>query len=691
VSQVVKTQFTAFAQSIPYSVRARLPICRYVVRPGGSRPVSRLIRAKRALQGHQLGLAGMALALVALIVIVIFGSIATGHAAGDAERAALLNNSYGTVANGVTNEEAAEREYLLQPAPAILSEFHEAALDVVSSLKSIAASAPAGDRSLAVKLLALHVVYARGERTLFAAVDRHAGRAEIMAIDARQVDPVFDQIANYSQVAGAQHQDLAQQKLAALRRTNSTALAWNIASLVVGLCLVAAAALALTRSQRRLRTQSQLNRHQALHDNLTGLPNRSLFQDRTAQALTASRRSTKPVAVMLLDIARFKDVNNTLGHHYGDLLLKQVALRFSAALRAHDSVARIGGDEFAVLLPDTDLEEAAVTAMRLIDVLAEPFIVKEIALHLEACIGIAMAGPDSNAELVMRHADVAMYEAKTQRTPFATYELTRDDNTVERLALLGDLRHAIGSDQLILHYQPKVGARSGKVHSVEALVRWQHPTRGLVPPDQFIPIAETTGVIHPLTAEVLRQALLQARAWHERGWSFPVAVNVSAASLHNLGFPGEVRRLLEATGVPARLLSIELTESALMTDPARARTILEDLSAMGVSLSIDDFGTGYSSMAYLKALPVRELKIDKSFISGMATEASDVVLVQAAVDLGHNLGLHVVAEGVEDQATLETLSEMGCDLLQGFYIRRPGTAAELELWLTSRVLAAHPA
>jgi diguanylate cyclase (GGDEF)-like protein len=633
----------------------------------------------------------MAFTLVSLIVVVLLGSIATGHAAVGAERAAQLNNFYGAVASGVTKEEAAEREYLLRPEPDVRSGFNAAQLEVSAALKHIAATAPAEDRALAGRLLSMHTEYLIGGQKLFAAVDRGATPAEIKAIDEDQVDPVFDDIANYSQAAALQHQDLARGKLTALRHTNRTALAWNIASLVVGLCLVAAAALALTRSQRRLRAQSQLNRHQALHDNLTGLPNRALFQDRTAQALAASRRSGKPVAVMLLDIARFKDVNNTLGHHYGDLLLKQVALRFSSTLRVHDSVARIGGDEFAILLPDTELDESVVTALRLIEVLAEPFVVSEISLHLEACIGIAMAGPESSAELAMRHADVAMHEAKTQRVPFATYELTRDDNTVERLALLGDLRQAIGNDELILHYQPKVVTRTGEVHSVEALVRWEHPTRGFIPPDQFIPIAETTGVIHPLTAEVLRQALLQARAWHERGWSFPVAVNVSAASLHNLGFPAEVRRLLEAIGVPARLLSIELTESALMTDPARARSILEDLSAMGVSLSIDDFGTGYSSMAYLKALPVRELKIDKSFISGMATELSDVVLVQAAVDLGHNLGLHVVAEGVEDRATLHKLREMGCDLIQGFYIRRPGSAAELEPWLTSQVLATHPA
>jgi diguanylate cyclase (GGDEF)-like protein len=651
----------------------------------------RVARARAALRGHQLGLTAMSLALVSLIVVVIFGSIATGHAAQDAERAAKLNTAYQAVANGVTNEEATEREYLLNPSADVRKEHRQAQVQVTNSLNQIAQRGVAGDRSLADRLLKLHATYTAGEQQLFAAVDAHSPAAIISKIDFGQVDPVFDKIADASQDAARQHETLAQQKLTALRHTNETALAWNIASLVVGICLVSAASLALTRSRRRLRTQSELNRHQALHDSLTGLPNRALFQDRTQQALNASARTAKPVAVMLLDIARFKDVNNTLGHHYGDLLLRQVAQRFSATLRAHDSVARIGGDEFAILLPETGPDEAVTTALRLIDVLAEPFLVKEIALHLEACIGIAMAGADSDAETSMRHADVAMYEAKTQRVPFSTYELTRDDNTVERLAMLGDLRHAIGNDELVLHYQPKVVSHSGEVHSVEALVRWDHPTRGLVQPDQFIPIAETTGVIHPLTAEVLRQALLQARSWHERGWSIPVAVNVSAASLHDLAFPGEVRRLLEATGVPARLLSIELTESALMTDPARARAILEDLSAMGVSLSIDDFGTGYSSMAYLKALPVRELKIDRSFIMGMATEPSDVVLVQSAVDLGHNLGLHVVAEGVEDAAALETLREMGCDLIQGYYICRPASADEIDVWLAQQAFATHPA
>jgi EAL domain-containing protein (putative c-di-GMP-specific phosphodiesterase class I) len=285
----------------------------------------------------------------------------------------------------------------------------------------------------------------------------------------------------------------------------------------------------------------------------------------------------------------------------------------------------------------------------------------------------------------LRHADVAMYESKSQHEPFAAYELTRDDNTVARLALLGDLRRAIAGNELVLHYQPKVSATTGDLHSVEALVRWEHPSRGLLAPDAFIPIAESTAVIHPLTDEVLRQALTQVRSWKDRGWAIPVAVNISARSLHDLNFPAQVRHQLDTIGVPGELLSLELTESAVMTDPVRALIVLQALDAMGIGLSIDDFGTGYSSMSYLKKLPVRELKIDRSFVKGLRTEHSDHVLVQSAVDLGHNLGLHVVAEGVEDAATQDALSTMGCDLIQGYHVSRPVIASELEPWLVERL------
>ena len=311
-------------------------------------------------------------------------------------------------------------------------------------------------------------------------------------------------------------------------------------------------------------------------------------------------------------------------------------------------MARLGGDEFAVLLKSTNPDDATAAATRFTEVLQEPFMVKDISLDVEASIGIALAGPGIDVETALRRADVAMYEAKTQHLPYATYELTRDDNTVARLAMLGDLRRAVCSGELVLHFQPKVSSRSGEVHSVEALVRWQHPIRGLLTPDEFIPIAETTAVIHPLTDEILRQALTQTRAWLDLGWMIPVSVNISARSLLDLNFPAEVEAQLDASGVPGGLLSLELTEGAIMVDPGNALTVLNALNAMGICLSIDDFGTGYSSMAYLKALPVRELKVDRSFVTGMTTDDSDHVLVQSAVDLGHNLGLHVVAEGVEN-------------------------------------------
>ena len=341
-------------------------------------------------------------------------------------------------------------------------------------------------------------------------------------------------------------------------------------------------------------------------------------------------------------------------------------------------MARLGGDEFAVLLKSTNADDATAAATRFTEVLQEPFMVKDISLDVEASIGIALAGPGIDVETALRRADVAMYEAKTQHLPYATYELTRDDNTVARLAMLGDLRRAVCSGELVLHFQPKVSSRSGEVHSVEALVRWQHPIRGLLTPDEFIPIAETTAVIHPLTDEILRQALTQTRAWLDLGWMIPVSVNISARSLLDLTFPAEVQAQLDASGVPGGLLSLELTEGAVMADPGNALTVLNALNAMGICLSIDDFGTGYSSMAYLKALPVRELKVDRSFVTGMTTDDSDHVLVQSAVDLGHNLGLHVVAEGVENASTQAALTAMGCDLLQGNFIHRPVIASELD-------------
>lgn len=639
------------------------------------------LRSRFALGHGFLGIAAVSLTVVALLVATMIGSLATDHADARAQRAVVLYSAYQRAATGVAAEESLERKYRLEPGTIPLAAHIAARQEVIHGLADVRRLGTAQDRVLATKLVTEHSNYLAAVTVMFAAVDRREAPATVTAIDSRTIDPVFGamQIEIYAAAAG--HESNALFAVADTHRTGRIVLAVDGAILIAAMALIAAAGIALTRSRDRLQSQSDLNHHQALHDSLTGLPNRTLFQDRAAQALRAAKRSGEQIAVLLVDVDRFKDVNDTLGHHYGDLLLEQIAQRFGMALRAGDSVARLGGDEFAVLLIGTSHAEAITAAKRLTDVLHEAFVIRDISLDVEASIGIAVAGPDDDVETALRHADVAMYEAKTQHLPIATYELSRDDNTVARLALLGDLRRAIGRGELMLQYQPKVGTATGEVHSVEALVRWQHPTRGLLMPDEFIPIAEGTAVIHPLTDEILRQALLQARVWRDRGWTIPVSVNISARSVHDLAFPARVQQQLDAAGVPASGLSLELTEGAIMTDPGRAMAALHELNAMGIALSIDDFGTGYSSMAYLKDLPVRELKIDRSFVIGMSHNEGDVVLVQSAVDLGHNLGLHVVAEGVEDAATQDALTTMGCDLVQGFHVRRPANATDLDEWL----------
>jgi diguanylate cyclase (GGDEF)-like protein len=423
----------------------------------------------------------------------------------------------------------------------------------------------------------------------------------------------------------------------------------------------------------QLRRQSRRNAHQAMHDALTGLPNRVLLHDRIGQALRASDRGLLPVALVLLDLDRFKEVNDTLGHHHGDALITQVGQRLRAAARDVDTVARLGGDEFAVLLPDVDGDTGAmVAAERLRDALRAPFDVADLQLAVEASIGVAVYPSDaSDADMLLQHADVAMYVAKRGHAGIVLYDAADDHHSTDRLQLLAELRTAIETDQLVLHYQPKLHLESGTVCGVEALVRWEHPRRGLVGPMEFVPMAERTGLIHPLTDRVLRGALAQAKVWQDAGQPMAVAVNVSTRSLLNLDFPDRVQALLAEYGVPAELLGLEITETTIMEDPQRALTVLTRLHDAGVRLSIDDFGTGYSSLAYLKQLPVHELKVDRSFVANMTSNERDRVIVHSTVALGRSLGLDVVAEGVEDPETRAALQELGCNLAQGFLFSRP--------------------
>jgi len=445
--------------------------------------------------------------------------------------------------------------------------------------------------------------------------------------------------------------------------------------------------LIVRNASRRLVRQSASLAYQAQHDALTDLPNRTLLHDRLQQVLHHAPPpqpggDSASVALLLMDLDRFKEINDTFGHHHGDQLLRQVGGRLCAALRATDTVARLGGDEFAVLLPATDAQGAGAVAGTLVRTLEEPFILEGYSVSIGASIGIALAPEHGqDATTLLRRADVAMYTAKRATSGYAVYIAAQDQYSPERLGLVGELRRAIEQDQLVLYYQPKVYLRTGRLDSVEALVRWQHPVRGIVPPDQFIPLAEHTGLITSLSHWVLTAALRQCRAWRDAGLGIRVAVNLSARLLQDEHLVDSIVELLQTWGVTPDLLQVEVTESAVMADPTRALQILTRLHDMGIRIAIDDFGTGYSSLAYLKKLPADEIKIDKSFVRDMNGNADDVTIARSVIDLGHNLGLSVVAEGVEDRVVWDQLVEMGCDLAQGYYLSRPIPAAALASWV----------
>jgi diguanylate cyclase (GGDEF)-like protein len=421
---------------------------------------------------------------------------------------------------------------------------------------------------------------------------------------------------------------------------------------------------------------------QALHDALTGLPNRTLFHDRVQQAIRTAHRTDSVVALLLMDMDRFKEINDTFGHHHGDLLLQQFGARLHDALRESDTIARLGGDEFAILLPHTTEQGAVDVANKIVGALGRTFSVQGYALSVEVSVGIAYYPQHgADATTLLQRADVAMYHAKRTASGVVVYSAAQDDYSPDRLALISALRLAIDQDQLILHYQPKLDLKTQRVDGVEALVRWQHPEHGLIPPAEFIPLAEHTGLIRPLTRWVLSRALQQCRAWQLAELELSVAVNLSARSLHDPTLIPTVVELLDAWSVRADRLEIELTESSLMADPVHGAEILQQLHEMGIRIAIDDFGTGYSSLAYLRRLPVDEIKVDRSFVQNMASNGDDAFFIRSVCDLGHSLRLEVVAEGVESQQSLQLLAVMGCDLAQGYHLSRPLAAHELESWL----------
>jgi diguanylate cyclase (GGDEF)-like protein len=630
----------------------------------------------------------LAAVLVLLTGFALWAAFSTNRAARQADRLSRLSDAYQQARFAVGAEESLERKYRLEPGAEVRAKFNGAAGSLLAALHEVQRRGDVQDQILVAQIEAQHVRYLDGIERMFAAVDAGDDK-RVLAIDGAETEPAFAAIeAQVDTAADARHT----QALAALRALRSTEAIVVVATPIAftaGLGLLAVFWAIVVGYQRRTDRQAAQNQHQALHDSLTGLPNRTLLRDRTGQAIHQADRELVPAALLLIDLDRFKEINDTLGHHYGDQLLIQVGERLQAVLREVDTVARLGGDEFAVLLPKIASGEGAVVAAKKLQAaLEEPFTIDDLTLDVEASIGLALYPDHGNdPDELLQRADIAMYAAKDTHAELVLFDARLDQHSPRRLALLGELRRAIENQQLVLHYQPIIDTQTSNVLGVEALVRWQHPEHGLLPPGEFIPLAERTGLITPLTHYVLKAALQQCRQWCQAGHELAVAVNVSARRLLDLSFPDEVAGLLATWEVPARLLVVEITESAIMADPAHALEVLGRLDKMGVQVAIDDFGTGYSSLARLKSLPVHELKIDRSFVMHLTSNASDAVIVRTTIDLGRNLGLRVVAEGVEDAVTWQELEALGCNAIQGYYVSRPIPADDLTSWLEQQPAA----
>jgi diguanylate cyclase (GGDEF)-like protein/PAS domain S-box-containing protein len=435
---------------------------------------------------------------------------------------------------------------------------------------------------------------------------------------------------------------------------------------------------AVVRDITERKAHQERLKHQATHDPLTDLPNRLLLRHRIERALKQRHKRGRVTAVLLLDLDRFKEINDALGHRTGDLLLKEVAQRLKVPLEPGDTLARLGGDEFSVLIHDAPLERVLHTGWKLIETLRLPFEVEGFALHVDTSLGVSLFpdhGPD--AETLLQRADVAMYVAKRQRSGLAVYHPSHDFNHKRHLTLRAELRTAIEDDSLTMYYQPKVEAETDRVVALEALVRWRHPTHGLIPPDEFITLAEHCGLIRPLTQWVLKSVLRQGAEWRREGLDLGISVNLSARNLLEEDLPLNLGCMMTALDFPPAQLTLEITESVLMEDPERALRIVTRLHDLGVGISVDDFGTGYSSLAYLIRLPTHELKIDKSFVMRMEQDAGSATIVHSTIDLAHNLDLIVVAEGVETETIWKALKEQGCDIGQGYFFSRPVPAADV--------------
>ncbi len=639
---------------------------------------------ERPVGPTRIAASGMTLVLVALAVFATWANLAASAAATRVARATDLLQLYDRARFDLSQEESLDRKYRTQPT----SETSAAHTEVSGDLSATLDQLSAGDRTQRlglIRLHALHKIYTQGVPKVFAAVD--AGSSTLAArLDASITEPALFSLEAAIYAEANQQALITEATIHDLRDATRGVLLATPVAFAIGVLVL----LVFVRISRNFRRTIETR---TSRDALTGLPNRESFYERGAQALLCEERGESMTSVLVIDLDRFKEVNDTLGHRFGDQILCQIGPRISPLLRRTDMLARLGGDEFAILLADSGGPAAAhQIARRLISCLREPFTVDTLRFTMDATCGHATSPQDgTDVDALLQHADVAMYVGKAAHSGVVAYEPTLDVNCPARLAILNELPTAIRDGELVLQYQPKKDIRTGRVVGAEALVRWRHPTRGLIAPDDFVPAAEHSGLITPLTTWVIDAALTQCRRWNDEplhaygGAGLSVAVNISARNLLDDNFPVEVHEALDRHGVSAALLILEVTETAIMADPPRAHAIVQHLHDLGVRLSIDDFGTGYSSLSYLKLLPVDELKIDKSFVRHMNDEHNDLTIVRSVIDLAHNLGLGTVAEGIEDKLTLERLAELGCDIAQGYYVARPMNAEAFESWIPGAI------
>ncbi len=628
----------------------------------------------------------LTIGLATLAGIALWMSLSAERAATHLHELNEISDRWGQVVQNVDVADHAMSDYLRSGAPVMRQPLVSAAGAAQESLRWLGDNGgPADARaaSLAGDLYSdyttlLREVVALGDGGDTAGSALKADQAELTVVSLRKQLSTVVQLKRLETTEYLKHAE----------RHNGQLRAAAVVAFVIDLGLVVLCTLVLLGHRRQILRQAAKSEHEASHDALTGLANRTLLTQRTGQAIKRAQLSGEPLGLFLIDLNRFKPINDTLGHAFGDRLLQHVANRLTSAVRGDDTVARLGGDEFAVLLPAVgSTANAMAVADKVHRALEEAVDLDGLSVEVGCSIGVAMHPSDSaDAHELLKHADIAMYSAKRNRLGTAAYEPGLDRHSAAQLTVISDLRRAIDQQELVLHYQPKADVRTGTVCGAEVLCRWQHPRLGLLGPDRFIPAAEETGLIDPLTRYVLDHSLAQCARWHAAGWDVPISVNVGAQCLHDLTFPEQVSDVLKKHGRQPDVLTLEITESAIIADPQRATEVLQRLRELGVRLSIDDFGTGYSSIAYLRTMPVHEMKIDRSFTTNMRSDSSSGAITRSLLGLAHNLELEVVAEGVEDEETWTALAALGCDIVQGYCLSRPLPADEFAAWLRDRML-----